>query len=301
MLQHNEAQSTTNIQLFDFKEPKGNQVFRMKDYKAIFEKVESTLISVGSANVPADRIRAELDQYKHLEGKPFSDADYYWVLVSVVFYSGFRAATVTDKLESIRKHFPDYETVADYDESKVAEILGNADMIRNKRKVRACIDNARIFKSIVSEHGSLQAYIDSFAPKESFENLVLLKEELEYRFRGLGRVTVYHFLTDIGLPVLKPDRVICRVFERLGLVESDEQLWKAVIQGRRFAQEVAKPIRYIDAVFVSCGQVKSKELGLASGICLEKRPLCSVCGVTEYCNYFARDAAHSDVQTGERR
>jgi len=48
----------------------------MKDYQAIFEKLESTLISVGSANLPADRIRANLDEFKNLEGKAFSDAYY---------------------------------------------------------------------------------------------------------------------------------------------------------------------------------------------------------------------------------
>ena len=29
-------------------------------------------------------------------------------------------------------------------------------------------------------------------------------------------------MTDIGLPVLKPDRVISRIFERIGLIESEE-------------------------------------------------------------------------------
>ncbi len=274
-----------------FTQAKGHQVRRMKDYKAIFDKVESTLISVGSANLPIDRIRANLDEFKHLEGKAFSDADYYWILVCVVFYAGFRAATVNAKLNLIRQHFPDYETVACYDENKANEILCDPEMIRNRRKVLACIENAKVFKSIVNEYGSFQAYADSFSPTASFENLMLLKEELEYRFKGLGRITTYHFLTDIGLPVLKPDRVICRIFQRLGLIESDEQLLKTVIQGRKFAQATGHPIRYIDIVFVAYGQVKSQEFGLASGICLEERPLCSICSVTDYCDYFAQNSA----------
>jgi len=267
--------------------------YNMKDYTTIFEKVESTLISAGSANTPVDNIRANLDKFKHLEGKIFSDADYYWVLVYVVFYSGFRAATVSAKLDLIRRYFPDYETVAGYDASKVDEILSDWEMIRNRRKVEACVRNAQVFKNIVSEYGSFQAYIDSFAPAASFENLMLLKEELEYRFERLGRITTYHVLTDIGLPVLKPDRVICRIFQRLGLIESGEQLLKAVIQGRKFAQATGYPIRYIDIVFVAYGQVESQEFGLSSGICLEQNPLCSVCGVTDYCNYYAQNIIRS--------
>jgi DNA-3-methyladenine glycosylase I len=271
----------------------------MKDYKAIFEKVESTLINVGSASLSADKIRASLDYFKHLEGKAFSDADYYWILVDVVFYAGFRAATVNDKLNLIHQYFPDYETVAGYDGGKPGEILSDPEMIRNKRKVQACIKNATAFKSIVSEHGSFQAYIDSFSPTASFENLMLLKEELEYRFTGLGRITTYHVITDIGLPVLKPDRVICRIFRRLGLIESDEQLLKTLIQGRKFAQATGHPIRCIDIVFVTYGQVKSQELGLDSGICLEQNPLCSICGVTDYCNYSEKNASHSKASCGQ--
>lgn len=263
----------------------------MKDYKAIFEKVESTLIGVGSANLSAKRIRANLDEFKHLEYKAFSNADYYWILVYVVFYAGFRAATVNEKLDLIRRYFPDYETVAGYDGSKTDEILSNPEMIRNRRKVQACIKNAKVFKNIVNEYGSFQAYIDSFSPTASFENLMLLKEELEYRFNGLGRITTYHVMTDIGLPVLKPDRVICRIFQRLNLIESDEQLLKTVIQGRKFSQATGHPIRYIDIVFVAYGQVKSKEFGLTSGICLEQNPLCSICGATSFCNYYAESVA----------
>ena len=264
----------------------------MKDYKAIFEKVESALIKAGSVNLPVEKIRTALDEFKYLEGKAFSDANYYWMMVCVVFYSGFRASTVTAKLDLIRQYFPDYDTVAAYDKSKSYEILHDSKMIKNNLKVGACIENAKVFQGIVSEYGSFQTYIDSFLPTVSFENLMLLKEELEYRFKGFGRVTTYHFLTDIGLPVIKPDRVICRIFQRLGLIESSEQLLKTVIQGRKFAQATGHPIRYIDIVFVAYGQVKSLEYGLTSGICLEQNPLCSICGIKDECNYFAQNIAH---------
>jgi DNA-3-methyladenine glycosylase I len=268
----------------------------MKDYKTIFEKVESALIRAGSRNLPTDKIRASLDVYKHIENKTFSDANYYWILVYVIFYSGFRAATVTAKLDLIRRYLQDYETAAGYDETEVNKILNDPEMIRNRRKIQACIENAKVFKWIVNTHRSFQAYIDSFAPTVSFENLMLLKEELEYRFDGLGRITTYHFLTDIGLPVLKPDRVICRIFQRLGLIESDEQLLKTVIQGRRFAQATGHPIRYIDIVFVASGQMASPEFGLTTGICLEQNPLCEICGATDCCTYYAQNGPRSEAQ-----
>ena len=260
----------------------------MRDYRAIFDGVESTLISVGSRNLPEEKIRARLDKFKEFEGRIFTDAEYYWTLVCVIFYSGFRATTVGGKLDVIQGRFPDYETAAGYGDDEVSRILSDPEMIRNRRKVQACVDNARTFKSIVNQYGSFQGYVDSFSPAESFEDLMLLKEELEYRFKGLGRVTTYHFLTDIGLPVLKPDRVICRIFHRLGLIESKKQLLKAVIQGRKFAQATGHPVRYVDIVFVAYGQMESKGFGIERGICLEENPACSLCGVTSYCQYHAQ-------------
>jgi len=267
----------------------------MKDYKAIFNKIEATLISIGSRKISADMIRANLDAFKQIEGRTFSNAQYYWILVYVIFYSGFKAETVSAKLDLIRHYLADYEAVANYGDDKINEILNNPDMIRNRRKVKYCVENARTFKSIVCEYGSFQDYIDSFDPTESFENLMLLKEELEYRFAGLGRVTTYHVLTDIGMPVIKPDRVICRIFQRLGLIESDQQLLKTVIQGRKFANATGYPIRYVDIIFVTYGQSESMDFGLEHGICLDRNPHCSICGVTDYCNYYAQNYAQAKV------
>ncbi|WP_094226858.1 hypothetical protein [Methanolobus psychrotolerans] len=64
-------------------------------------------------------------------------------------------------------------------------------------------------------------------------------------------------MTEIGLPVLKPDRVITRIFKRIGLIESEDQLLKTVIHGRKFSQETGLPIRYIDIIFAIYGQMVS--------------------------------------------
>lgn len=269
----------------------------MTDYQAIFDKVESTLVRVGSQNVPEETIRKSLDAFKGVATKGFTDADYFHVLICVPFYSGFKADIVNKKMGTIRKHFPDYKTVAGYDHERVSEISGDPQMIRHKGKIQACVDNARAFQAVVDQYGSFKKYVDSFSPKASFENLMRLRQDLRRRFRYLGKITVYHFLTDIGMPVLKPDRVIRRIFYRLGLIESEgkseEQLLKAVSQGQKFAQETSHPIRYIDIVFVAYGregQVRSGDIGIERGICLKDDPQCSICGVSKYCDYFAQKA-----------
>jgi DNA-3-methyladenine glycosylase I len=258
----------------------------MADYADIFSRIESTLIAVGSENLPREKIIRNLDDFKKYEKQSFTDSEYFNKLVAIIFYSGFRASTVTNKMSTIRGYFSDYAEVANYSENKFAEIMSDSNMIRNRRKIQACIDNAQELTNIVSQFGSVNGYIESFEPTIAVDNLLLLKEDLEYRFKGLGRITTYHFLTDIGLPVLKPDRVICRIFERLGLIQNREQLLSAVIQGRKFAEAAGHPIRYIDIVLVAYGQMKSEEFGIKKGICLEKNPSCNMCGVIKYCNYF---------------
>jgi len=255
----------------------------MKNYKSIFERIESTLIA--HSTLGTTEVREQLEGFKHLEGKTFSDDEYYWICVYVVFYSGFRAATVTAKLDVIRKYFGDFRAVAQYNESNVERIMRDREMIKNERKVRACIENARTFGNIVRECGSFQKYVESFAPTESFENLMLLKEELAFKFDGFGNVAPYHFLTDVGMPVLKPDRVVCRIFQRLGLIESEQQLLKTVIQGRKFVEATGYPIRYIDIVSAVYGQEKTEFLGIEKGICLTDNPQCSICGAKSYCGF----------------
>jgi len=259
-------------------------------YQHVFKLLEESLIHYGTRRLPLDQIRAELDRYKTFAGRKLTDDEYHSTLVNVVFYSGFRAATVTAKRDIIKRWFPDWRTVAEYSDRNVAAVLSDPTMIRNKRKIKACIHNARIMKALIGEYGSFRKYIASFNAARSFENLMLLKEELEARFGYLGGVTVYHFLTDIGMPVLKPDRVICRIFQRLGLIENDGQLLKTVIQGRKFAEATGYPIRYIDIVFVAYGQAQSLEFGIDRGICL-KEPRCAVCGLQEVCRWYQLNKA----------
>jgi DNA-3-methyladenine glycosylase I len=263
----------------------------MKDYKKIFDAIETSLISEGSKHLAVESIQANLNWFKQIEGKSFSNSDYYRVLVDVIFYSGFRAATVTAKINSIHKHFQNYELIAKYGEKEIKGILADEGMIRNRRKIESCVENAKVFQSILQEHGSIQNYIDGFNARQSFENLFLLTEELEDRFSGLGKITVYHFLTDIGFPVLKPDRVICRIFERLGFINSREQYLQAIIQGRKIAETTGHPIRYIDIVFVAFGQVQSKEFGIERGICSEINPSCQLCEARFFCNHYSKKSA----------
>jgi len=266
----------------------------MTDYKMIFDEVESTLIRVGGQNVRERTIRSRLDEFKEVETKTFTDADYYDILVSVPFYSGFRASVVNQKIDTIRKHFPDFDSVAGYDEPRILAILSDPKMIRHEHKIRGCVANARVYRDLVGEYGSFQSYVDVYSPRTSFDGLMRLRRDLRRRFKYLGRTTSYHFLTEVGMPVLKPDRVVRRIFCRLGVIESEgdseAQLLEVVKQGQAFAQATGHPVRYVDIVFVSYGReglTRTGDIGIRQGICLKDDPRCDICGVREHCRYDA--------------
>lgn len=253
-------------------------------YAEVFAAVEQQVISLGSEYLPRERVTNPLEKFKCFASRPISDAEYFSMLVFVAFYSGFRAATVTEKRFVIEQHFSSWQVVAEYGESDIQRILGDPNMIANERKVRACVANALTFRDIVRCHGSFKAFLDQHLPSDSFEDLLLLKELLETTFAYLGGITVYHFMTDIGLNVLKPDRVICRLFHRLGLLDNEKQLLKAIMEGRRFAAATRLPIRYIDIVLVIFGQVASPDLGIRKGVCLNA-PRCDICSIRQYCGF----------------
>ena len=270
------------------------------DYQAIFNKIESTLLRIGSQAPGKEDLNQRLDKFKTVAEQTFTDEDYFRKLVHIIFYSGFKAETVTRKLPVIDGFLSDYRKVAGYGEENVREMMANSGMIRHERKIRGCIDNAKTFRDIIEKSGSFQQYLDSYDPLASCHNLKMLRKDLIGRFDYLSKVTSLHFLMEIGMPVLKPDRVISRIFYRLGLIddetESEDQLVKANVVGHRFVEATGYPIRYIDIVFVAYGQVNSTGVGVQQGICLKDKPKCDICGVTEYCQYFKTQSNQVVVQ-----
>ncbi len=254
-------------------------------YKKVFRAAEDTLLTYGSHHLDRKKIQAALDHYKTFENRELTDELCYSILVEIVFYSGFRSATVTAKLPIIKGHFSSIEKVAAYTYDDLNHILADTQMIRHEGRINACIKNAKAIKALIKKHGSFSSYLESFKPKVAEKNLITLKKDMQKRFSYIGPITAYHFLTDLGFDVLKPDLVICRIFKRLGLIESQDDYVQAINHGRKFAEATGKPIRYIDIVFVAYGQVRSIELGMDRGICLIN-PRCEHCGLTQFCEWY---------------
>jgi DNA-3-methyladenine glycosylase I len=252
------------------------------DIKDLFKKMEIAIKKESSLS--DEEFEKNWGRFKKYHYKNYLDNAIYWILVQVAFYSGMKAATVTEKLPAIKKYFNDYATARNYSEIEVSLVLKDPNTIHYKRKIEACINNAIKFDKLIKRHGTFSNYIESFGNLQDDKTIDILKKDL-MQFDYVGPITAYHVMLDLGLNVWKPDRVICRILFRLGLISDKDNVDQAIMVGKEFSRQINEPIRYIDIIMVKYGQMGDEEgFGLTKGgICLEKNPRCHVCGISEYC------------------
>jgi DNA-3-methyladenine glycosylase I len=94
----------------------------------------------------------------------FDDAVLFEFLVLETFQAGLSWITILNKRENFRTAFDDfnYQKIANYSDKKIAELLENEGIIRNKLKVYAAVTNAQNFMKIQEEFGSFSNYIWGF-------------------------------------------------------------------------------------------------------------------------------------------
>ena len=140
----------------------------------------------------------------------FSDEYLFEMLILESFQAGLSWECVLNKREAFRKAYDNFslDKVCKYDESKVDELLENKEIIRNKLKIKASINNARIFKSIVLEMGSFYNYLKMFTEGKIFYEIGLTSSKLsdeisnDLKKRGMkfvGTTIIYSYLQAIGV------------------------------------------------------------------------------------------------------
>ena len=91
---------------------------------------------------------------------------------------------------------------------KVLQYLINKDIIRNKLKIKASINNTKIFKDIKEEYGSFKKYLLTFTNNKIYYEINMASSELsdnlskDLRKRGMtfvGTTIIYSYLQAIGI------------------------------------------------------------------------------------------------------
>ena len=144
-------------------------------------------------------------------GEPVhDDQKLYEMLILESFQAGLSWSCILNKRENFRKEFDnfDIDKIINYDEIKIQELQNNEGIIRNKLKIKATINNSKIFKEIQKEYGSFDKYIWSFTNNETIYEFDKVSSELsdsisrDLKKRGMafvGTIIIYSYLQAVGI------------------------------------------------------------------------------------------------------
>lgn len=132
------------------------------------------------------------------------------MLILELFQAGLSFECILNKRQSFRLAYDnfDLDKVCLYDEEKIKELLNNKNIIRNRLKIEASINNAKVFKKIVNEYSSFGNYLKIFTDdKIVYEigkttNSLALKISDDLKKRGMkfiGSTIIYAYLQAIGV------------------------------------------------------------------------------------------------------
>lgn len=145
-------------------------------------------------------------------GKPkYDDQILFELLVLEIFQAGLSWECILNKREYFIVSFDNFDVdkIIKYDDKKIKELLSNSNIIRNKRKIEATINNAKVFKNIQKEFGSFSNYIWSFTNKKVIKEKIVRtssklsdKVSIDLKKRGMkfvGSIIIYSYLQAIGV------------------------------------------------------------------------------------------------------
>jgi DNA-3-methyladenine glycosylase I len=134
------------------------------------------------------------------------------------FQAGLSWLTILRKREHFRQAFAGFDpgAVARFGAEQVDRLLADPGIVRNRAKIEATVNNARRYGDLVTEFGSLAAYVWRFEPDPEARPPVLDRAALlalgqsresaamskDLRRRGwsfVGPTTVYAFMEAMGL------------------------------------------------------------------------------------------------------
>ena len=140
------------------------------------------------------------------------DHTLYELLILESFQAGLSWECVLNKRDAFRRAYDDFnpEKVVRYDEQKIASLLADPGLIRNRLKILASIRNSRIFQEIQQEYGSFYAYLKRFAGNDMIVEPydlqttsplsdAISKDLYKRGMRFVGSTIIYSYLQAVGI------------------------------------------------------------------------------------------------------
>ncbi len=163
--------------------------------------------------------RAEPETRYHDEewGVPLhDDRRLFEMLILEGAQAGLSWSTILRKREAYRRAFDGFDPtkVARYTAARVARLLTNDGIVRNRAKIEATVANAAAFVVVQREHGSFDAYLWRFVggrpvqnaprtlrdvPAETEQSRALSRDLRQRGFRFVGPTICYAFMQATGI------------------------------------------------------------------------------------------------------
>lgn len=130
--------------------------------------------------------------------------------------AGLSWETILNKRAGYRLAFDHFDPrrVARYDSRKVKQLLANAEIVRNRLKIAAAVQNAKAYLDVQQEFGSFDAYLWRFVgnrpiqnawrslreiPARTAESDALSKDLAKRGFKFVGSTICYAFMQATGM------------------------------------------------------------------------------------------------------
>ncbi len=139
-----------------------------------------------------------------------NDSYLFEMLILESFQAGLSWQCVLNKREAFKKAYDNFNInkVISYEETKINELINNKDIIRNKLKIKASINNAKVFKEICNEYGSFYNYLKTFTNGNIYYETNLTRSPLsdeisldltKRKMKFVGSVIIYSYLQAVGI------------------------------------------------------------------------------------------------------
>jgi len=150
-------------------------------------------------------------------GVPLHDDDkLFEFMVLDAFQAGLSWKTILHKRRNFAQAFDQFKAtkIAQYDKAKIDALLQDEGIVRNRLKIVATINNAKLFLEIKKEFGSFDKYIWQFVhqkplinhwkesseiPSRSMESDTMSKDLQKRGFKFVGTTICYAFMQAAGM------------------------------------------------------------------------------------------------------
>lgn len=144
------------------------------------------------------------------------DQKLFEFMVLDAFQAGLSWLTILRKRENFRKAFDNFDAniIAQYDEDKLAALMNDAGIIRNRLKIYGTVTNAKLFLELQKEFGTFDKYIWQFTggkpivykrkgggdiPAKTAESDAMSKDLQKRGFKFVGSTICYAFMQAAGM------------------------------------------------------------------------------------------------------